>query len=250
MRVGATAISSSGAAFWDVDCWNVNTAAGMNGWDPQYTYDAIYPGAFNSTGFTVCKDPDTESIYVFAESARPCRKMVPSSTGVGGTWSDLGGYPPAGFTAYLAATAFDTRRGRIFVAKGGVGYPSVGNTRYFTFDTATGGYAEQLLSGGDALTKLNAAAACVGMVYVPTLDAYVVRLGTAGNVAYVIDAGTFAVTTLVTSGGAAIPATADVNGDGIRQYENVFNRWLFVPSLSGLVYFPHYSANAWFLRLY
>jgi hypothetical protein len=248
VRIGTTAIPN-GSAFWDVDGWNVNVPVGTNGWDPQYTYDPIYPGAFNSTGFTVCKDPGTENMYVFAESARPCRKMVPSSSGVGGTWSDFGGYPPAGFTGYLAATAFDTRRGRIFVAKGGIGYPSVGNKRYFTFDATSGIYTEQTLSGGTSLTELNAAATCVGMVYVPAMDAYVVRLGTAGGSVYVINAGTFAVTALIASAGAAIPATANVNGD-VRQYENVFSRWLFAPSLGGVVYFPNYTANAWFLRLY
>jgi hypothetical protein len=249
MRIGTTAVAQSGGAFWDVEGWNVNASGGTNGWDPQYTYDPIYPGSFDSTGFTVCKDPDTETMYVFAESARPCRRMVPSSSGAGGTWSNLGGYPPAGFTGYLAATAFDTRRKRILVGKGGIGYPSIGSTRYFTFDAASGAYTEQTLSGGTALTELNAAATSVGMVYVPVLDAYIVRLGTAGGIAYVIDAGTFAVTTLVTSNGTALPAAADLNGS-TRQYENVFNRWLFVPTLGGIVYFPNYTANAWFLRLY
>jgi hypothetical protein len=252
LRVGATACSSQGTSFWDVDGWNVNAAAGANGWDAQYTYDRINSskGSAFITGWAVCKDPGTENIYVFADQNSPCRKMTPSSGGAGGTWSTLGGTPPAGFTGYLAATAYDTRRGRILVAKGGVGYPSVGNTRYFTFDAATGAYAERSLSGGEALAALNAAASCVGMAYVPALDAYVVRLGTAGGAVYMIDANTFAVTALVAGGGAAIPAAADVNGDGVRQYENVFRRWLFVPSLGGMVFFPHYTANAWFVRLY
>jgi hypothetical protein len=87
------------------------------------------------------------------------------------------------------------------------------------------------------------------MVYVPYLDAYFVRLMGAGGKVYKVDAGTFAVTSLPTIDGAAVPAAADVN-DGTRQYENVFNRWLFVPTLNGIVYFAHYAANAWFLRLY
>jgi hypothetical protein len=247
VRVGCTATAGGNAtAYWDVDSFRVDTAPGTNGWDPQYTYDRINSSTGNAftNSWAVCKNPSTEEIYVFV-GPYPARKMTPG-TSVGGTWATVGGTPPAGFTGYNAATAFDTRRNRIFVAKGGIGYPSVGNTHYFTFDAQTGAYTEQAMSG-PALAALNTAAACPGMVYVEALDSYLVRLRKAGGTVYVINAGTFAVTELVGNGGSNLPAAPDIDA---TQYENIYNRWLLVPALSGIIYLPHYATNAWFLRLY
>lgn len=77
-----------------------------------------------------------------------------------------------------------------------------------------------------------------GMVYEPWLDAFLVRLSGAGGTVYRIDAQTFAVDTLPTSGGSAVPNA--ING--------VWRRFLFAPKLGGIVYAPAYSSNMWFLR--
>ena len=181
-------------------------------------------------------------MFVFVNNGQ-ARKMTPTANG--GTWATVGPWPPAGFTGYLAATAYDTTRNRIFIAKGGVGYPSVGNKQYFVFDGST--YSEVIPTGSRAV--LDNAMTSPGMVYVPQLDAYLVRLMAAGGEVIKIDAGTFNVSLLPTTAGGSVPAAPDVNA-GTNQYENVYTWFLYVPALQGVVYVPTYTGNAWFLRLY
>jgi hypothetical protein len=78
------------------------------------------------------------------------------------------------------------------------------------------------------------------MFYVLALDAYLIRGGGAGDTVYRVNASTFEVTTLPTTGGSSIPSTQ--NGP--------FNKFLYVPNLRGAVYVPTYEGNAWFLRLH
>ena len=82
------------------------------------------------------------------------------------------------------------------------------------------------------------------MVYVPQLDAFLVRANAAGPKVYKVDAETFAVSILVTAGGANVP-----QGQVLSYEENVYNKWLYAPTLLGVVYFPKTQDNAWFLRL-
>lgn len=77
-----------------------------------------------------------------------------------------------------------------------------------------------------------------GMIYEPILDKYLFTKGSTNPVIYRIDPETFYVDTLTSTGGAAIPSTT--NG--------VWTRFLFVPQLKGIVYFPTYDGNFWFLR--
>ncbi len=246
--------SGAGTAFDVMDGYNVTAAQGVNGTDPEFTFPnpsgSTAPYFFNTQGPATCKDPDTESIYMFKDNG-VCRKFTLAASGLGGTWSNVGGAPPVGFSGYLAASAFDTRRGRILIAS--CLYPHASNSmRFWTFDTNTNAYAEVTgsMSGGATLTALLDASASPGMVYVPKLDAYFVRRGIAGDAVYKIDASTWAVTALTTSGGSSIPATADMAGDLHATYENVYSKWLFVPSLRGIMYYPRYTSNIWFLRLY
>ena len=46
-----------------------------------------------------------------------------------------------------------------------------------------------------------------------------------------------------TQRGSAVSAGAPFGGE-----QGVYTRWLFVPQLKGVVYFPRSSSNAWFLR--
>jgi hypothetical protein len=78
-----------------------------------------------------------------------------------------------------------------------------------------------------------------GMVYVPSLDAFLLRQSGSGGTVYRINASTFAVSSQTTSGGASVPAT--LNGP--------FNKFIYVPNLSGCVLVPTYTGNAWFLKV-
>jgi hypothetical protein len=75
-------------------------------------------------------------------------------------------------------------------------------------------------------------------VYDPLLDAYLFRTSAAGGTVYRIDAQTFAVDTLTTTNGSGVQAST--NG--------VWTRFMYVPQLKGVAYFPAYSSNGWFLR--
>jgi len=77
------------------------------------------------------------------------------------------------------------------------------------------------------------------MVYVPSIDAYLVRKRAAGAAVYRINAGTFAVDMLPMTGGGSIPESQ--NG--------VYTRWQYVPALGGVVYVPAYNSPAWFFLI-
>jgi hypothetical protein len=250
LRVYSGSVSSgAGTGFWTVDGFDVTVAQGVNGTDPVATFPDVFPG---STGMSqasgTCKDPDTEKIYFFPAENGTVRVFTPASSGLGGTWANVGSLP-AGLNGTEAMSAFDTRRGRILVA--GQSYPYDSNVMKFHYLTVSGAtWSSELTStmSGEAKATLIAARAGGGMVYVPYLDAYLVRLGPTGSQVIKIDASTFACTFLTTTGGSAIAATDPVGGPTI--YENVYNKWLFVPSLRGVVYYPQYTSNLWFLRLY
>jgi hypothetical protein len=78
------------------------------------------------------------------------------------------------------------------------------------------------------------------MVYDPLLDAFLVHTGDAGGTVYRINAQTFVVDILPTTGGANQPATTN----------NVWRRFLYLPKLKGIVYVPTYFGNVWFLRTF
>jgi hypothetical protein len=250
LRVYSGSVSSgAGTGFWTVDGYDITTAQGVNGTDPAATFPDVFPGStsMNQASGT-CRDPDTEKIYFFPSENGTVRVFTPATSGVGGSWANVGTLP-AGLNGAEAMSAFDTRRGRILVA--GQSYPYDSNVMKFHYLTVSGAtWSSELTStlSGEAKATLIAARAGGGMVYVPYLDAYLVRLGPTGSQVIKIDASTFACTFITTTGGSAIPATDDV--DGPTLYENVYNKFLFVPHLRGVIYYPEYSANLWFLRLY
>jgi hypothetical protein len=239
VRVGTWAVATQAAAFWNMEAFDSTSGVGVNGWDALNTYDPIIgSGTPVTQDHATCKDPDTEQIYFFYQNAS-VRRFTPGTTG--GTWAQVSvGSPPA--SAVDSAAAWDSRRSRAFVFSRS---PSGATGICHTFDPVTGAYTARTLTSEPA--ALAASKGGLGMVYVPYLDAYLVRIGASGNTVYKIDASTFAVTTLSTSGGT-VPAVNFTPTS--TAYENVYTRWLFAPSLRGIVYFPRYSANAWFLRLY
>lgn len=81
-----------------------------------------------------------------------------------------------------------------------------------------------------------------GAAYCPTTDLFYLRpLGSGGGIYTVSPAGsTLAVTAVTPAGGGSIPAA--VNG--------VYTRWLYIPALGGIAYWPTASSNCWFLTLH
>lgn len=240
LRLGGST-APIGSAFENVEGFNINAGQGINGWDAAGTFGfcvgGINGGWTPAIGWCVCKDPTTENIYVV--NAPYIRKFSPSASGTGGTWSILSALPSELNTGALGATAIDTRRNRLLWLKG------YGPNNPYTCDLATGAWTSQTHPASAAKTELDGLSPSLGMAYVAQLDAFLVRANAAGDKVYKIDAGTFAVSLLATSGGGTVP-----QGQVISNEENVYNKWLFVPALEGVVYFPKSQVNAWFLRLY
>ena len=225
MRFGATAVSTSGNSFSDVDGFEVTA----NVWDAAATFSPIPVGIM--AGLSTIKDPVTEDVYVFITNAS-VRKWTQATA----TWSTVNvGFPPVDCTE--SSVAFDSTRNRILLLKG------ANSDCHHTFNPGDGTFTDQTLTGSGA-AAVNAAAKAIGLVYVPDLDAYLVRLRAAGGAVYSINASTFAVTALSTTGGTSIPVTAAISGAP----ENVYSKFLVVPAYNVIIYVPAYAANAWAYR--
>lgn len=201
-----------------------------NDWVAAGTYPNV-PGPLNNSGvilFAQTMDPRNGNIYCFGafnayrwnRVANTWTLLIPDSTGAGQPYGDR------------SMSAFDTKRNRIFVLGGNVG-------DHHVYTPATNGVAQVTLTGSDAATVQGTLSG--GLFYVPQLDAYLMRPDIAGGTIYRIDASTFAVTQLTTSGGAGIPAG---QGGG-----NPYTKFMYAPRLKGLVHFPRYGQNAWYYRL-
>ena len=199
-----------------VDGFNIGAAD----WDTAGTYPTGPGNDFDSVGFAVVDQKSTGDVFVFSNysvlkwsNATNAWTKRLSNTSIYGQYS---------------ASAFDTKRNRAFVVGGNANaaglYDVAANT--LSAVTLTGPNAGSLADSGN------------GMVYDVLLDAYLLKTGAAGGTIYRINAQTFAVDTLTTTGSASVPATS--NG--------VWRRFLYVPALKGVVYFPTYQGNLWFLR--
>ena len=124
----------------------------------------------------------------------------------------------------------DTRRNRVLVVGGNGGDHAL-------YDVTANSAQSVTLTGANAVSVSGDGN---GMVYDPYLDAFLVRRADAGGTIYRINAQTFAVDTLSSTGGSQLPSAT--NG--------VWRRFLYVPALKGVVYFPTYGGNLWFVRTY
>jgi hypothetical protein len=212
-----------GGARWG-DGWGLSTVDGFNvstnDWDVAKTYPDVMPDFTTASGSAVVEDKASGDIYAFANHA------VMRWTSATNTWSKL-----LTSTVYgqYSASAMDTKRKRILIAGGLV-------NEHAYYDIATNTVQTMTFSGPSAAAM--AAETGNGMVYDPGLDSYLLRKGESGGTIYRIDAQTFSVDTLANSGGAQIPAA----------YNGVWRRFLYVPQLKGVVYFPAYDGNLWFIR--
>jgi hypothetical protein len=206
-----------GASLFNLDGFNLAS----NDWDSARTYpDAPSSYVGSANGQATVGHRATGDVYAFANY------NVLRWSNASNSWSRLLANAP--MYGQYAASAVDTRRNRIFVV-GGNGddhaiYDIASNTAQNV--TLTGPNAGALSGDGN------------GMVYDPNLDAYLLRTAGAGSTVYRINAQTFSVDTLPTTAGSGVPAAA--NG--------VWTRFLYLPQLKGIAYFPTYDGNFWFLR--
>jgi hypothetical protein len=193
---------------------------GSNDWDAAGTYadaPADYTGAF---GNALTQHRATGDIYVFG------RYAVSRWSNASNSWTRLLGSVSA--YGQSSASAMDTARNRILIVGGE-------NNDRGLYDIASNTMSNVSFTGpnaGDVGGTAN------GMVYDPGLDVYLLRKAGAGSTIYRINAQTFYVDTLPNANGGSIPAST--NG--------VYRRFLYVPQLKGVVYFPSYSGNGWFIR--
>ncbi len=195
---------------------------GSNDWDAARSYPNA-PSEFTAAlGSAVANDRATGDIYVFGNFA------VARWSSASNSWTRL--LSNTGTYGQYAASAKDTKRNRILVVGGE-------NNDRGLYDVASNSMSGVTFTGPNA-SALAGDANGNGMIYDPGLDVYLLRKAGAGNTIYRINAQTFYVDTLPNSNGASIPSTT--NG--------VWNRFLYVPQLKGVVYFPSYDGNAWFIR--
>jgi hypothetical protein len=241
MCFGAVGITTTDNSFANVDGFDSTVAPGVNGWDAPGSYNSI-PGVGFATGWATSKNPSTEDVYVAGAASLGIMKWTEAS----GAWSTVSAALPMAFDQ--AASAFDSTRGRIFYLVGmvnGVVIPVC-----HTYDVATQAITARTLTGA-AAARANSQLTTDhgrGMVYVPDIDAYIVRLKEttvlAGGTIVKIDASTFEATFLTTGGGALIPPS--ISGTA----QNPWGKLLYAPELQGVVFVPNYNSDAWFLRLY
>jgi hypothetical protein len=221
-EVRGRAMVFAGARYGDgyvtpsVDAFN----PGTNDWDQANTI-ANVPGAFSgSQGSALAIEKSTGNVYTFSNWS--IDRWNTSSN----TWTNL----KSGSAIYGqgAATAVDTARNRILVVGGDNGDHAI-------YDIATNTATTVSFTGAGAGAMSGTGN---GMVYDPLLDDYLFRTAGAGGTVYRINAQTFAVDTLTTSNGSGVQAST--NG--------VWTRFLYVPQLKGVVYFPAFTSNGWFLR--
>ena len=228
MLIGGSWYCDTGTPFLPtMDSYNI----GSNSYSPQGTHPN-QPAAFQAPDIPYTLDPSTGDIYVLNGSlGRWNRSSNTWTANLGATGVDR---PNGGGGAM---SAFDTTRRRLYVQGGG-------NTDHHYYDPVTNAWTAITVTGARAgdVASLGQQA----MVYVPALDAYLIRRQAAGNDIIRIDAATFVATTLSVTGGSTIVRAGSPNNDG----GHIYNKFFYLPRLRGAVYVPNYTGNAWFLRLH
>lgn len=257
-------ISAPGTGYQDIEAFDITVAAGVNGWDDLYTYPGSEGGIGRETGqggdsiitATCTKDPDTEVIYTFGRHG--LHIVTPSEGGpVDGVPGSGGTYRYVTFAAWAGsvydknegAAAVDTTRRKLFWTHG---YDLDSHTMPWVIDLDTETLDTRPTYSGSGAAGLAAVLASCGAVYVPQIDAYLVRGHAAGPAVYKINPVTFEVELLATTGGEdpQIPEQDGSGSQGGLPPNGVYNKWQFAPQLGGVVYLPGASHNTWFLRLF
>lgn len=225
---GVGSVANSGNPLVQCEAYDITSSG--NAWAAAGTIPNL--PVVNNVQYVV-KDEVNEDVYIM-DDANGVYKWTQASNTWGGVITGAGFPPVSGIDAL---GAYDTTRGHMFVLKG------TSNASH-TFNPNTPAWTSRTLSGAGA-SALAAMAKGAGMDYWPDLDAYLVRPGLAGGgTVYKIDAGTYEVTSISTTGGSGIPGTASISGTP----ENVYGRWMRSVNYKGAYFLPRYSANWWFFR--
>lgn len=225
MRMGGTCYGS-GNELAAMDSFNLAS----NDWSPQGTHP-IFPLAAYANGTTIvamAHDERNANVYSFGNNVVYRWRRVQND------WFNMS---PSGAPAqygHRSAAAWDSTRNRFFIL-GGISGPWC-----HTYDPDLNALTQQSLSGAgaSAVSGLDEG----GLVYVPALDIFVARNGSAsGGTVYQINASTFVVTAMTTTGGGSIPAAAN---------SQIFKRFLYAPRLKSIIFVPVHSSSAWVLRLH
>ena len=221
LSVGSTAISRLGGTKSDCVVYNVATNAYM----PVGTVPDMPAMILAEQG--IWDDPLTGDIYHTA--GRVINRWNQKTN----TWS-LRVTEVQNFYGFASVCCTDTTRRRALLLAGD---PAARVPQLFTFATQT---AQDISCSGD--TTIVNSTGHYGMVFCPTTDRFYAMTGGAGSTGlYEINPTTWVISAKTTSGGSQMPAAATTG---------VFTRFLYVQQLGGIIYFPRYSANAWFLRLH
>jgi len=211
-------------SFWDnggflpqTDSYNI----GANSYNAGDTHPDTSPSVAVAA---VTYDSHTGNAYIMEDILRRFNRAANTFT----TLSPLTNEPGNGWNV---ASAFDSKRRRFLFAGTALG-PSL---LKHVYDVDAGTFTQINYSGAEASNISDTENA---MVYVSSLDAYLYKLnGSSGGTVYKIDASTWAVTSMTTSGGAGIAAAT-----------HLFNKFLYVERLGGCVIVPDYNASVWFLK--
>jgi hypothetical protein len=195
-----------------------------NTWDAAATY-ANVPNGVIGIDYPACNDPATGDVYWF--SANNVFKWTSTTN----AWATIASGP----YAQAGAAIFDSTRNRILIFGGDPGYTGGASASHvYTLGASS---AAAITFNGSSASSIQGQNYCGG-VYVPALDRFLVRTRTSGGTVYQIHPTTWEVTAFTTTDGGSILAAA----------AGVFHRFLYVPSLTGIVFAPTYTSNLWFLR--
>jgi hypothetical protein len=223
--VGST--YGNGVSSWAVDGFAPKT----NTWDAAGSYPWANASG-HPVGSALTVDPYTGNAYMVNASGYAVNQWNQSTN----QWTVLIKDVPK-LTGYYVASAFDVKRNRILYLGGEMG-TRIGSQNAMVFDVASRTATVVGLTGPDA--AMISAISAAGMVYFPELDAYIVQTGKDAGACWSINAATYAIASVNTGH----------SGDAIAMATNgVFTRFLWAPKLGGIVYYPEYSGNMWFLRL-
>lgn len=216
---------SGNTSSWTVDGFNIATKK----WDVAGAYPAS--GASGSpVAAAVALDAASGDVYLAPNGGKHIYRWNQEAN----NWSDLASI--SFLDGSYTASAFDTQRKQLLLL-GGALNSGAGLGKAVTLSASDGSYNTVTLGGADVGTLLALPSMdALGLVYAAALDCYLV-CSSAGQV-FRISADTFAVTLLGTSG-SSMPAA--VNG--------IYTRFLWAPKLGGVVFYPDYTGNLWFLRL-
>jgi hypothetical protein len=219
MVIGGAFYDPNGGETFNMNSFNtVSNTYSANGTHP----DIADPGSGEKYAFA--RDPRNDNIYAFG--GFQVRRWTRSSN----SWSVV--LSSGGPNCYETTCAYDTARNRVFV----VGSGTYTNSAHYNVD---GTMVRTNVQLGGAAAGTVGGSSQGGMVYVPSLDSYLLRLSGSGGTVYRIDASTFSCTSLTTTGGTGIPATQ--NGP--------FTKFHYAPRVKCCIYVPSYTGNAWALRV-